>query len=284
MSYIKSFSVVSTFAVGLVLATSGCSADVGSAEELGEASEALASGNKFYGSDTMKPSVVSAISGAGYGASLVYAGTGSGNGESSLRANAPASPNRTLWAPMSRDLTGGCSTGADALKSKRVAIDGILIDTATTNTATNVTAAELGKLYCAAGAGAAAVPCSMPQAAGGTNISKAYRRDALSGTTDTFLSILNTAVGCTALCSDANHITVTETSHPAQCTGGISATQCIGKLTQTNFGASAGTFVVGYAGLSSLTVAPPPKVLNVNGVLNHCSYVKSTSAPSSVVP
>ena len=257
--------VVSLLVVGASLAAAGCSAGVDPAEEMSDqVSQAVCASGTFYGSDTLKPAVQTVSIAPTY---PTYLGTGSGVGEQGLLGSGACGPNQQVVAPMSRDLGSSlsCKAGTDDLKSKRVAIDGILVTTATTNAATDVTAAELGRLFCAGGAGAAPTPCSLPQTlAGGQQISRVYRRDDASGTTDTFLSILNGAVGCSSLCDDANHVIVTDTSHPTDCPS-LTATQCIGRLTRDNVGAG-GNFALGYAGLSALTINPDPKVLTVSSV------------------
>lgn len=285
----------------------GCSASMAEGESFGEVSEAICSGNSFYGSDTMKPAIVGPATAAG----ITYLGTGTGVGESGLRGAGVCSPNAQLSAPMSRDISGSCNGGGigahtDALKTKAVARDGVLILAAlddpgtvpveTTNPAVNATACELANAFCTNNGN-----CQNAVTVGGQTITTRYRRDASSGTSDTIQALLNTYTGggCSSLCTDTDVggasvlgtskiQTITDGSLPSACTSGAglnagangSASKCISFLSATNHGATAPNYVLGYSGLSALTITRLPKTLNVSG-----SAADTTcAAPTYVAP
>lgn len=310
MSIIKkslSASIVCVLGATLV---AGCSASVSEGEGVDEVNEAICSGNSFYGSDTMKPAIVGPASAAG----ITYLGTGSGVGESGLRGAGTCGPNAQLSAPMSRDINGSCNSGGigshtDTLKTKAVARDGVLILTALddpstgtvepTNPAVHATACELANAFCTNNGN-----CQNAVSVNGQTITTRYRRDASSGTSDTLQQLLNTYTGggCTALCADTDVgspsvlgtskiQTIVDGSLPSVCTSGAgltaganaSASKCIGFLSATNQGATAPNYVLGYSGLSALTITRQPKKLDVSGSASDttCSsptYVAATSA------
>lgn len=266
--------LVSVLVLGSGLTIAGCSAGDAADSAASVTSEALGITGLVYGSDTLKPVVVSPY------LPLVYAGTGSGVGEACLRGSAPCAPNKQLAAPMSRDIAGSCSVGGDDLKSFRIGLDGILALTPTTNSATNITTADLAKAFCAAPTPPAANPaCPSSITVGGVTYDKFYRRDDLSGTTDT----LKTLLGCTSLCNNASHTIIDASTRPSPCLSTDSDTQCIAKLTQANTGAGSGNFVLSYAGLSALTVpvANRPKPLDVNSVTPSDTTIRNRSYPLS---
>jgi ABC-type phosphate transport system substrate-binding protein len=183
---------------------------------------------------------------------------------------------------MSKDLSVTCNGGGgtDALKSFPVARDAVLALTPTANTVpTNVTQADLAKAFCATGTGAGT--CAASVVLGSTTYTKFYRRDDASGTTDAFEKTLGAGV-CNSLCNDAAHVVISDTTpRTAPCAAGDSDTQCLAKYVQANQGATAGTFVLGYAGLSARTVTTPAKELTVAGQAPTTANIQSGVYPLS---
>ncbi|MBJ6760159.1 substrate-binding domain-containing protein [Myxococcaceae bacterium JPH2] len=250
-------------------------------ERTGSAAQSLGPNKEFYGSDTLKEAFVRANNDSLAGLSIE--GKGSGVGEGCLRNGSGTYCNgrQQVLAPMSRDLKagtcsgGGASTGAccPGESSNVIGLDAVNAFVKSTNGLSNITSANLKKLYCGDGSGSAATCVNdwsgVGRATGGA-ITK-YRRDDLSGTTDTFKSLL----GCTTFCAGVTVIADESASNPSPCTASDSATTCIGKLTENNANA------VGYAGDSAkragnvaLTVdSIAPTAANVRKLLSGASGV-----------
>jgi len=266
-------------------AVSACGDARDAREGVEQVSESVCVGNWFYGSDTMKTLVTAALTAQGLGSSLIYPGNGSGAGENGMRGTNSdcngvpvGTVFRQLSAPMSRDLTGGCTIATgDALQSMRVGLDGILALTANSNTETNISTADLAKAFCSAPAPPAGT-CAASLVINGRTYTRFYRRDNLSGTTDT----LKAQLGCSALCpADSAHIIVDDSYRPSPCTAFDTDTQCIGVLTGSNAGATSGTFVLGYAGLGERLITTPARELTVNSVSPSDANIRNLSYPLS---
>lgn len=251
------------------------------AEVLGESQEALINGTEFYGSDTLFNAITAAISQAGLSASLDYLGTGSGKGEQCLEGTGgtPCNTKAQTIAPMSRDLQGSCDSGQ---KSNRIALDAIYILADDTQVATSAASANIKGAFCGDGSGSPATCANFDTwgelttgSSNPSNAIKLYRRDDISGTTDTFKSL----TGCTTFCAGVKIIVedliagprlstdsagtlgtpntssiVTYSGSPtaaAPCLQTDSATDCIGKLAGANIDALA------YAGGDALRPSNP---------------------------
>ncbi|WP_437939650.1 hypothetical protein [Sorangium sp. So ce341] len=261
-----------------VLGLAACAVSSTNEEEvLGESQEALIPPNGgFYGSDTLYNAITSAIASWG-GGGLTYLGTGSGRGEQCLEGtgSAPCNTKAQTIAPMSRDLNGSCDNSGTGQKSNRIALDAVYIwaDKAADQTATGATSANVKGAFCGDGDGDATSCAAFDTwgefTSGSTTPANAlvrYRRDDLSGTTDTFKSL----TGCTAFCSGVKIVVDDELAGPRlstdpagtvgtpntssivtysgtptaakPCLKADSATKCIGKLVGANASA------LGYAG------------------------------------
>jgi phosphate transport system substrate-binding protein len=248
----------------------------------------LGPNNEFYGSDTLKEVLVAANVQSGAG--LTIEGKGSGVGEGCVRnGSSPYCIGRQqTLAPMSRDFKAGTCAGGTASggaccpgeSSNVVALDAVnAFVRSTTYSAlpsNSISTADLKKVFCGDGTGSAATCVSNWSALGrptaGT-IAK-YRRDDLSGTTDTFKSL----VGCTTFCADVAVVLDESASNPAACSVTDSATTCIGKLTASN------TNAIGYAGDSAKRTGNA--ALKVNGIASTPANVRKllASNPAGVYP
>ncbi|WP_437869446.1 substrate-binding domain-containing protein [Sorangium sp. So ce363] len=242
-----------------VLGLAACA--VGSTDEafIGESQEKLINGTSFYGSDTLYNATTAAIAASGV-TGLTYLGTGTGRGEQCLEGtgSAPCNTKAQTIAPMSRDLNGTCDSGQ---KSNRIALDAVYVwsDKVADQSATGANSANVKGAFCGDGDGDATSCAAFDTwgefTSGSTNSSAPlvmYRRDDLSGTTDTFKSL----TGCTAFCSNVQIVVDDETAGPrlstdtpgtsslvpTPCAATDSATDCIGKLVGANASA------IGYAG------------------------------------
>ncbi|MDC0711788.1 substrate-binding domain-containing protein [Stigmatella sp. ncwal1] len=248
----------------------------------------LGPNNEFYGSDTLKEVLVA--SNVQSSAGLTIEGKGSGVGEGCLRnGSSPYCIGRQqTLAPMSRDFKAGTCSGGTASSgaccpgesSNAVALDAVnaFVRSTTYSALPNnsISTADLKKVFCGDGTGSAATCVSNWSALGrptaGT-LAK-YRRDDLSGTTDTFKSL----VGCTTFCSDVTVVLDESSANPAACATTDSATVCIGKLAASNSNA------IGYAGDSARRTGNT--ALQVNGIAPTPANVRKllASNPTGVYP
>ncbi|MCP3100955.1 substrate-binding domain-containing protein [Myxococcus sp. K15C18031901] len=258
----------------LSLSVVGCG---GQAEEgslaTGRVAAPLTDGNKLFGSDTLKGALISANTSAVAG--LAIEGKGSGAGEGCVRSGSGTfcSGRQQTIAPMSRDFrsttnacaNGGPSGGTDANgnprnaaccpgeQSNAIALDAVNLWVNVNNDLTNggvpsITMAQAKALYCGTDGSGSAAACGITTwgqlgtTSNPNGVIAKYRRDDLSGTTDTFKSLL----GCTNFCADV--VTIADGALPAACAGQGSATECIGELVSTDINA------VGYSGDSARKV------------------------------
>ncbi|QRK05948.1 substrate-binding domain-containing protein [Archangium violaceum] len=246
---------VMSAAVVVSMSVVGCGGAAMEAEQFGSVAQNLGPNNEFYGSDTLKEVLVATNIQSQAG--LTIEGKGSSVGEGCLRNGSGTfciGRQQTL-APMSRDFKAGTCAGGAASNgaccpgesSNVVALDAVnaFVSTSTYNAlpGNSITSANLKKAFCGDGSGSAATCVSNWSALGrstaGTIVK--YRRDDLSGTTDTFKSLL----GCSNFCADVVVINDESASNPSACSISDSATTCIGKLTAANSNA------IGYAGDSA---------------------------------
>ncbi|WP_394820727.1 substrate-binding domain-containing protein [Pendulispora albinea] len=289
-----------TAIVATSVAACGASSAVDENAQTGSAAEALTgpNGQGFFGSDTMRDAIVSAVAASPAAGSLTYLGTGSGNGEKCLRGKpvgiyCNGSKDQSI-TPMSRDLKG-CEAGE---KSHRVALDGIGIWSSSGQSVTDISLANVRNAFCGTDGSGSTAACSVTNWSqiGGANATiVAYRRDDASGTTDTFKSILGEkGAACNAFCGSVK-VVVERASGPAlstdpdgtsslqapngPCAPTDSATDCIGKL-------SAGSSnVLAYAGLGAGTVSPAPKAIKVAGKEPSLANIRAlVSDPANAYP
>lgn len=206
---------------------------------------------EFYGSDTLKTAMVAADGASGAG--LNVQGKGSGVGEGCLRGGSTGfcGAGQQALAPMSRDLKTPCLAGE---KSNIVALDAVNAFVNSANPLANITLADLKKTFFATDDKGVAIPGSC------TSTLTKYRRDDLSGTTDTFKSLLTGGTFC------ADVIVIADGSLPTDCSGEPSATACIGKLTATKANA------IGYSGDSAGRTGN--KALTINGIAPSAANVR----------
>ncbi|WP_338871260.1 substrate-binding domain-containing protein [Myxococcus stipitatus] len=220
----------------------------------------------FYGSDTLKEVFIAAGLQAGSG--LVVEGKGSGVGEACLRNGVGSSgfcaAGAQTLAPMSRDFTApktasgaACRNGAAAdakgccagERSNVIALDAVNAYVSATRYAAlpsnGLTTQELRRIFFATDSSGAAIPGACPTDWSALGQPSApiikYRRDDLSGTTDTFKSLLKGG----AFCPGVTVIVDESASNPSPCLVTDNATTCIGRLTASNDNA------IGYAGDSA---------------------------------
>ncbi|HWL89383.1 MAG TPA: substrate-binding domain-containing protein [Polyangiaceae bacterium] len=253
--------------------------------QTGQTTEGLTgpTGTGFFGSDTLFDAITAAVAASPAAGSLTYLGTGSGNGEKCLRGQ-PVSFNGATFcngtqdqsiAPMSRNLNT-CQAGE---VSHRIALDAIGLWSASGQNISDLSLQDVRNAFCGTDGSGSAAACTvktwgnLSNGASSTNPGNTivkYRRDDVSGTTDTFKTILtNNGLACTAFCSDVQ-IVVDSSSGPKlstdgatsslqpPCTSTDSATDCIGRLT------AASSNVLAYAGLGA-TAKATPKALSVAG-------------------
>lgn len=303
----------------VVSACSGVDGDeLGSSQEdnVESTSEALTSG-KLYGSDTLK----GAISGAAALApnpKIVYEGKGTGVGEACLRNPKAISsatgfctgtgPNGTLayqtLAPMSRAFkntgTNTCSGGTTSPaangccaneRTNVIALDGVDIFVASVSSQTNITSASAKTLFAGNGNGTSTTfPTGCPASVTGFDLTKRYRRNDASGTTDTFKSLLaiadtkNFRSFCPGVISVDDALStsvkpvgtrwtsagVAQGVTLSACANGDSATTCIGKLTASG---TATLTPVGYSGNSAARTGN--KRLSVDGVASNATNIRN---------
>jgi phosphate transport system substrate-binding protein len=203
---------------------------------------------QFRGSDTMYDLMTQAITQLALQADLQYLGGGSTIGENGLVAGT-----QTI-APMSRPLKQSAIDAAAAkgntLLSNVVALDAVSIYTKAGEPVSQSEIPVLKNIFCGVdGAGGACVghitDWSNVPGSGKIGPINAFRRNDLSGTTDTFKSL----VACTNFCSD---VVVVNDNDPVFHPEVASATDKIREETSTNPQA------IAYAGESALdpTVVP----------------------------
>lgn len=217
----------------------------------------------FYGSDTLKDALIAAAIQSGSG--LVVEGKGSGVGEACLRNGVGSSgfcaAGAQSLAPMSRDFAApktasgaACRNGAAAdakgccpgERSNVIALDAVIAYVSSSRAAAlpsnGLTTQELRRIYFATDSSGVAIPSACPTDWSAFGLPSApivkYRRDDLSGTTDTFKSLLKGGT----FCPGVTVIVDESTSNPSPCLATDSATTCIGKLTVSSDNA------IGYAG------------------------------------
>ncbi|MCP3064651.1 substrate-binding domain-containing protein [Myxococcus sp. K38C18041901] len=270
MKWVMSATVVAMSVVGC-----GGQSGVGAqASEMSAREAALAIPN-FYGSDTLKEALVAATLQSGSGLSIE--GKGSGVGEACLRNGVGSSgfcssAAQTL-APMSRDFAApktasgsACASGTavgaccPGERSNTIALDAVsafvstarfglfpLVPNPTPPPAfvKGLTTQELRRIYFATDSSNVAIPGACPTDWSAFGQPSApivkYRRDDLSGTTDTFKSLLKGGTFCPGI----TVIVDGAATNPSPCTASDSATTCIGKLTESDNNA------IGYAGDSA---------------------------------
>ncbi|WP_394838721.1 substrate-binding domain-containing protein [Pendulispora rubella] len=277
---------VGILAAVAAISVAACGSNGGASEneEVGSTKEFLTGpgADGIFGSDTLAEAMNAAL--AASPSTLVYYGSGSGNGEKCLRGQAVTYSGATYCsgtrdqsiAPMSRNLNG-CQAGE---KSNRIALDGIGIWSASSQTISDLSLADVRKAFCGTDGSGSAAACTattwstLSNGASAANPSATivkYRRDDASGTTDTFKSILSAAgLACTAFCADVKVVVDTEqgpklstdgtgaSSIQPPCQASDTATDCIGRL------ANANSSVLAYAGLGA-TAKAPAKALSVAG-------------------
>jgi len=186
---------------------------------------------QFHGSDTMAGAINEAITTGGFTTTLQYLGGGSGTGESGLINGTQG------IAPMSRALTTAAintllNQGVTPTQTT-VGLDGVSLFVQAQSSVTQVAISDLQNIFTCTWTDWSQVPGS-----GKTGPIAAYRRNDVSGTTDTF----KTLVGITTFGACVTIVDTTEdiASHTANETGAI-----------------------GYAGLSGhLVVADHPEQSN----------------------
>ncbi|WP_408888233.1 substrate-binding domain-containing protein [Myxococcus faecalis] len=259
MKWVMSATVVAMSVVG-------CGGQSVVGVQQAESSRGQALAQAFYGSDTLKDTFIAGALQAGSGLSVE--GKGSGVGEACMRNGVGSSgfcgAGQQTLAPMSRDFAapktasgatclGG--TAADAKgccpgeRSNTIALDAVnaFVKTSTyTALASNgLTTQELRRIFFATDNANVAIPGACPTDWSAFGLPSApivkYRRDDLSGTTDTFKSLLKGG----AFCPGVTVIVDESAANPSPCTASDSATACIGRLTE------AGANAIGYAGDSA---------------------------------
>ncbi|NTX06531.1 substrate-binding domain-containing protein [Myxococcus sp. CA040A] len=259
MKWVMSATVVAMSVVG-------CGGQSGAGAQTAQAVEQKASLAipNFYGSDTLKEALIAANIVAG--SELSIEGKGSGVGEACLRngvgSSGFCSSGAQTLAPMSRDFaapktasgaacvsgtaTGACCPGE---RSNIIALDAVSAFVKSTRFAAlpgnGLTTEELRRIFFATDSAGVAIANACPTnwtAFGqpSATIVK-YRRDDLSGTTDTFKSLLKGGTFCPGI----TVIVDGSASNPSPCTSSDSATTCIGKLAENDNNA------IGYAGDSA---------------------------------
>ncbi|WNG36433.1 cell envelope biogenesis protein OmpA [Archangium violaceum] len=274
---------VMSAAVVVSMSVVGCGGAAMETEQFGSVAQNLGPNNEFYGSDTLKEALVAANVQSSAG--LTIEGKGSGVGEGCLRNGSGTSciGRQQTLAPMSRDFKAGtCAGGAASTgaccpgeSSNVIALDAVnaFVSSATYSAlpSNSITSANLKKAFCGDGSGSAATCVSNWTALGrptaGTIVK--YRRDDLSGTTDTFKSLL----GCTTFCADVVVIKDESTTNPSTCAATDSATTCIGKLTAANANA------IGYAGDSAKRTGNA--ALKVDGIAPTAANVRKLIASNT---
>ncbi|WP_223641751.1 substrate-binding domain-containing protein [Corallococcus sp. EGB] len=246
MTWVMSAAVVAMSAVGC-----GGASDAAAAPELETVAQDLGPNREFYGSDTLKDAMIAASLASG--ANLNVQGKGSGVGEGCVRdGSSPyCTAKQQALAPMSRDFKAPCRTGE---RSNIIALDAVNAFVNTANPVTDISLADLRKMFFATDSAGVAIPGSCA-----STLTK-YRRDDLSGTTDTF----KTLVGGGTFCSDVT--VIADGALPAACAGETSATNCIGKLTATDANA------IGYSGDSAARTGN--RALTVNGIAPNATNVR----------
>ncbi|WP_163863359.1 substrate-binding domain-containing protein [Myxococcus eversor] len=259
MKWVMSATVVAMSVVG-------CGGQSGAGAQEAQAVEQKASLAipNFYGSDTLKEALVAASLQSGSGLSIE--GKGSGVGEACLRNGVGSSgfcssAAQTL-APMSRDFAApktasgsNCASGTavgaccPGERSNTIALDAVSAFVKSTRSASlsnnGLTTEELRRIFFATDSSNVAITgaCPTDWSAFGqpsATIVK-YRRDDLSGTTDTFKSLLKGGTFCPGI----TVIVDGSVSNPSPCTSSDSATTCIGKLAENDNNA------IAYAGDSA---------------------------------
>ncbi|MCP3136156.1 substrate-binding domain-containing protein [Pyxidicoccus xibeiensis] len=275
MKMVMSAAVVAVSVVGCGGQSSGVEAPLAPSTSSAE----LTNGNWLFGSDTLKGAMISA--GISSASGLIIQGKGSGVGEGCMRTGATykdaagntvtacAGRQQTI-APMSRDLKSPCQAGES---SNIVALDAVSAFVSASNGVTNITTANLTKVFFSNTGACISDWSALGRATGGAIVK--YRRDDVSGTTDTFKTLL----GGTTFCSDV--VVVSDNDTAKGCTG-LSATDCIEKLTANNNNA------IGYSGDSAKTPAgttPANLALSVDGIAPTAANVrKLVSGASGVYP
>ena len=245
MKWVMSVAVAAMSVVGC----GGESATAG--EPLESVVQELGPNREFYGSDTLKDAMIAASLSSS--ANLNVQGKGSGVGEGCLRDGSAGycTARQQALAPMSRDFKAPCRTGE---RSNIIALDAVNAFVNSGNPLTDISLADLRKIYFATDSAGVAVPGSCV-----STLTK-YRRDDLSGTTDTFKSLVGGGTFCPGV------IVVSDGALPAACAGETSATKCIGKLTATDANA------IGYSGDSASRTGN--KALSVNGIAPSVTNVR----------
>jgi len=294
---------VGILAAVAAISVSACASNGGAVEneEVGSTKEQLTGpgADGIFGSDTLAEAMNTAL--AASPSALVYYGSGSGNGEKCLRGQAVTYSGATYCngtrdqaiAPMSRNLNG-CQAGE---KSNRIALDGIGIWSASSQTISDLSIADVRKAFCGSDGSGSAAACTTTTWSGLSNGASAtnpaativkYRRDDASGTTDTFKTILaNNGLACSAFCADVTVVVDTEqgpklstdgtgaSSVQPPCLASDTATDCIGRL------ANANSAVLSYAGLGA-TAKAPAKALSVAGKTPTTANIRALiTSPSS---
>ncbi|MFY2558708.1 PstS family phosphate ABC transporter substrate-binding protein [Corallococcus terminator] len=246
----------------------GCGGQSGAGAQAIDAAEQKASLAipNFYGSDTLKEALIASTLQSGAG--LIIEGKGSGVGEACLRNGVGSSgfcsaAAQTL-APMSRDFaapktasgsacftgtaTGACCPGE---RSNTIALDAVSAFVKSTRFSalpnTGLTTEQLRRIFFATDSSGVAITGACPTNWNQVDVSQPsativkYRRDDLSGTTDTFKSLLKGGTFCPGI----TVIVDGSVSNPTPCTSFDSATTCIGKLTENDANA------IGFAGDSA---------------------------------
>ncbi|RKH19081.1 cell envelope biogenesis protein OmpA [Corallococcus praedator] len=245
MKWVMSAAVFAMSAVGCGGASEA------TVEDMATAKQDLGPNREFYGSDTLKDAMIAASLASS--ANLNVQGKGSGVGEGCVRTGSAGycTAGQQALSPMSRDFKAPCRTGE---RSNIIALDAVNAFVNTSNALTDISLADLRKLFFATDSAGVAIPGSC------TSTLTKYRRDDLSGTTDTFKSL----VGGGTFCSDVT--VIADGALPAACAGETSATKCIGKLTATDANA------IGYSGDSAARTGN--RALSVNGIAPSVTNVR----------
>lgn len=191
------------------------------------ASSAHASPADLHGSDTLFGAVTQAITSAGLDSFLHYLGGGSGTGESGLVTGSQG------IAPMSRALSTSAindllNQGVTPVQSV-IGLDGVSMWVRSTSTATAIDIPTIRGIYLCNITDWSSVPNS-----GKTGAITVYARNGLSGTTDTFKTLIG---GLPA--------TVNGNANWGTCVHEVDTTDDIATHTSTEAGA------IGFAGLSA---------------------------------
>jgi phosphate transport system substrate-binding protein len=299
MKMVMSAAVVAVSVVGC-----GGQSSTGSSENTKSVAQDLGPAGEFYGSDTLKELLISADLGSGAGLSVE--GKGTGVGEACIRNGVGSGgfcgAGQQVLAPMSRDFNaprtssgaaclGGASAGGigsdgrprDAAccpgeSSNAIALDAVSayvkLSTYTALANNGITTTELRRIFFSDNNPGGCITTwsalGLTNPAG--NTIKVYRRDDLSGTTDTFRSLLGGSTWCpgVTVVSEAAGL-------PAACTaaGLTNATDCIGLLTGND-----GT-AIGFSGGSAKNANNEALKLRADGFpggLTNATYVAPTKA------